>query len=60
MTESSDIQERGANTDEYWGYYWAEVGQIQGPNFDNMTMAQCAHLELSAIERILARVLNRT
>lgn len=43
----------------YWGYFWDEVAYVQGPEFDNLTLAQCAHAELSAVEKILSRALPR-
>jgi hypothetical protein len=56
LKERTAIQEKGEATDMYWGYYWAEVGYNMGPSFDAMTLAQAAHAELTAIERILGRV----
>lgn len=43
----------------YWGYFWAEVGYILGPQFDDMTLAQAAHMEFSAVERILTRAFTQ-
>lgn len=57
LKERSDLQEKGDDTDLYWGYFWAEVGYSMGPQFDSMTLAQAAHIEFSAIERILSRAL---
>ncbi|PNP59272.1 hypothetical protein FNYG_14968 [Fusarium nygamai] len=56
--ERTVIQETLKETDEYWGYFFNEVNYIQGPQFDQMTLGQCAYLELSAIERILGRALG--
>ncbi|KFA55724.1 hypothetical protein S40293_08342 [Stachybotrys chartarum IBT 40293] len=56
LKERSEIQEKTEKTDMYWGYFWAEVGYTMGPQFDKMTLAQAAHAELSAVERILGRV----
>ncbi|ENH71112.1 hypothetical protein FOC1_g10008485 [Fusarium oxysporum f. sp. cubense race 1] len=56
--ERTVIQETLKETDEYWGYFFNEVKYIQGPQFDQMTLGQCAYLELSAIERILGRALS--
>lgn len=49
------------DTDGHWGFFWAEIGYIHvmGPGFDAMTLAQAAHTEFGAIERILSRALPR-
>lgn len=59
VQERNSLQEKAADTDMYWGYFWAEVGyeQSMGPGFDCMTLAQAANQEFLAIERILARAL---
>ncbi|KAL7816584.1 hypothetical protein V8C26DRAFT_82223 [Trichoderma gracile] len=57
--ERADLQERAEQTDMYWGYFWAEVGYGLGPQFDDMSLAQAAHMEFSAVERILTRALAR-
>ncbi|KAK7398620.1 hypothetical protein QQX98_012005 [Neonectria punicea] len=59
LTNRTVLQEKAEKTDMYWGYFWAEVNYVQGPQFDHMTLAHCAHKELSAIERILSRALQR-
>lgn len=51
------LQEKGQQTDMHWGYFWAELGYSFGPQFDQMTLAQVAHAEFSAVERILSRAL---
>jgi hypothetical protein len=56
--ERTSIQETLKDTDDYWGYFYHEVGYVQGPQFDEMSLGQCAYLELSAIERILGRALG--
>jgi hypothetical protein len=56
LKERTAIQEKSEDTDMYWGYFWAEVGYTMGPQFDTMTLAQAAHAELAAVERILGRV----
>ncbi|KAF4455308.1 hypothetical protein F53441_2322 [Fusarium austroafricanum] len=56
--ERTAIQETLKETDDYWGYFYHEVNYIQGPQFDEMSLGQCAYLELSAIERILGRALG--
>ncbi|KAL4721893.1 hypothetical protein ACLX1H_011085 [Fusarium chlamydosporum] len=56
--ERTSIQETLKATDDYWGYFYHEVNYIQGPQFDEMSLGQCAYLELSAIERILGRALG--
>ncbi|KAM4061229.1 RNA recognition, RNP-1 [Hirsutella rhossiliensis] len=53
----TDLQEKGQQTDMHWGYFWAELGHSFGPQFDQMTLAQVAHAEFSAVERILSRAL---
>ncbi|KAM5347116.1 hypothetical protein ACJ41O_010121 [Fusarium nematophilum] len=57
ISERTAIQEALKDTDDYWGYFFNEVGYTQGPQFDDMTLGQCAHAEFSALERILARAL---
>ena len=57
MTQRNELQTKSKDTDPYWGYFWAELGYEMGPQFDKMTLAQAAHLEFSAVERILRRVL---
>ena len=52
-----ELQEKGEQTDMHWGYFWAELGHSFGPQFDQMTLAQVAHAEFSAVERILSRAL---
>ncbi|KAH7176673.1 hypothetical protein EDB81DRAFT_773302 [Dactylonectria macrodidyma] len=59
LTDRTVLEEQAKHTSPYWGYFWAEVGYTQGPQFDSMTLAQCAHAELSAVERILSRALPR-
>ncbi|SPJ85657.1 uncharacterized protein FTOL_11439 [Fusarium torulosum] len=56
--ERTAIQETLEDTDDYWGYFFHEVNYIQGPQFDHMSLGDCAYLELSAIERILGRALG--
>ncbi|KAH6607231.1 hypothetical protein Trco_003544, partial [Trichoderma cornu-damae] len=58
LTDRSMLQKRAEHTDMYWGFFWAEVGYSLGPEFDETTLAQAAHLEISAVERILARALD--
>jgi hypothetical protein len=57
--ERNNLQEKAADTDMTWGYFWYEVGyeRFMGPGFDQMTLGQAAYAELSAIERILRRAL---
>lgn len=55
--ERNEFQEKALDTDMYWGYFWAELTYPIGPQFDGLTLAQAAHIEFSAIERILARAL---
>ncbi|OAA35768.1 RNA recognition motif domain protein [Metarhizium rileyi] len=52
------LQEKSLETDMYWGYFWAELGYMFGPAFDQLTLAQAAEAEFAAIERILARALT--
>lgn len=51
------LQEKSQETDMYWGYFWAELGYMFGPAFDQMTLSQAAQAEFTAVERILARAL---
>lgn len=57
--DRTEIQNRIDQTDAYWGYFWCELGYTMGPQFDSMTLAQAAHAEFSAVERILARAFSR-
>ncbi|RSL57059.1 hypothetical protein CEP54_008477 [Fusarium duplospermum] len=59
ISERTAIQETLKETDDYWGYFFQEVGYIQGPEFDFLTLKQCAVMEFSAIERLLTRALGR-
>ncbi|KPM35669.1 hypothetical protein AK830_g10901 [Neonectria ditissima] len=59
LTDRTGLEEKAEKTDMYWGYFWAEVNYVQGPQFDHMTLAQCAHKELSAVEKIVSRALAR-
>ncbi|OPB38644.1 hypothetical protein A0O28_0017500 [Trichoderma guizhouense] len=59
LRERTGLQERAEQTDMYWGYFWAEVGYNMGPQFDDMTLAQAAHMEFSAVERILMRAFTQ-
>ncbi|KAI5464007.1 hypothetical protein BGZ63DRAFT_351192, partial [Mariannaea sp. PMI_226] len=58
LTDRLFIKEKAKCTNPHWGYFWAEVAYAQGPMFDDTTLAQCAQLEISAIERILTRALG--
>lgn len=55
FTERTKFQELA--TDPYWGFFWVELNYPVGPQFDDMTLAQAANVEFSAMERILARAL---
>ncbi|KAF7563884.1 hypothetical protein G7046_g266 [Stylonectria norvegica] len=57
--ERTELLEKSHDTNMYWGYYWVDVNLAMGPEFDDMTLAQVAHAEFSAVERILARALPR-
>ncbi|KAG9254121.1 uncharacterized protein F5Z01DRAFT_674437 [Emericellopsis atlantica] len=59
IQERNNLQEKAADTDMTWGYFWNELGyeRFMGPGFDQMTLGQAAYAELSAIERILYRAL---
>ncbi|PHH67600.1 hypothetical protein CDD80_707 [Ophiocordyceps camponoti-rufipedis] len=56
-TIRTELQELGQQTDLHWGYFWAELGHGFGPHFDQLTLAQVAEVEFSAVERILSRAL---
>lgn len=53
------LQEKARETNLHWGYFWNEVGYVafMGPRFDYMCLADCADMELCAVERILKRAL---
>ncbi|RYP58337.1 hypothetical protein DL769_008996 [Monosporascus sp. CRB-8-3] len=59
ISDKQRIQEVSQCTDEYWGYFWLEVDYPVGPAFDDMTLAEAAHRELSTIEAILRRAVSR-
>lgn len=44
-------------TDDYFGFFWAVVGYPWGHEFENMTLAEAADLELKALETIFAHAL---
>ncbi|KAI1178844.1 hypothetical protein F4777DRAFT_593519 [Nemania sp. FL0916] len=46
------------NRDTYWGFYWLETGLPIGKDFDKMTLAECARIELLAMERVITRAIN--
>ncbi|KAF3760054.1 hypothetical protein M406DRAFT_270108 [Cryphonectria parasitica EP155] len=54
----SELQRQGRQTSLYWGYLWKEVSHPYGPGFDNMTLAEMAHREFSALSNILRRALD--
>ena len=45
-------------TDGYWGFFWCEVDYPEGPAFDDLTLAQAADREWTAIDTILRRALE--
>lgn len=53
----TELQEKGQQADMYWDYFWAELEHSFRRQFDQMMLAQVAHAEFSAVERILARAL---
>lgn len=59
LRERAELQHQAEQTDMYWGYFWAEVGYVMGPQFDDLTLAEAAKLEFAAIERILNRAFTQ-
>ena len=59
MIEKQEIQRLASQTDGYWGYLWRELKYPVGPEFDNMTIAQAAALEINTIDKILRRAMER-
>lgn len=55
----SQIQQVGNYTDDYWGYFWHELGLPVGQPFDQMTLANLSTLEFQAIDRILRRAFSQ-
>jgi hypothetical protein len=49
----TQLEEQAKNTDDYWGYFWAEVDLPRGKDFDNYTLRQAGDVELACIESIL-------
>lgn len=45
------------STDTHWGFFWVELNYPFGQQFDDMTLADAANMEFSALEKILARAL---
>ncbi|KAL2209326.1 hypothetical protein CC79DRAFT_1367515 [Sarocladium strictum] len=55
FTERTKFHE--LSTDTHWGFFWVELNYPFGQQFDDMTMAEAANMEFSALEKILARAL---
>ncbi|KAI0012034.1 hypothetical protein F4779DRAFT_635121 [Xylariaceae sp. FL0662B] len=53
-----ELQQKLAETNGYWGYFWCEVDYPSGAAFDNMTLADAAAREYAAIEKILRRAVE--
>lgn len=51
------IRKEGEDTVLYWGYFFKELDLPQGPSFDNMTLAEMATREFTAVTDILRRAL---
>lgn len=57
LVDRMDILSRSRDTNTYWGHFWVELGHSMGPSFDELTLAQVARMEFTAVERILSRAL---
>ncbi|KAL1842795.1 hypothetical protein VTJ49DRAFT_4124 [Mycothermus thermophilus] len=54
--ERADIEQRGEQTSQYFGYLWHEIDKpIGGKELENMTLGDMARRELAAIERVIRR-----
>lgn len=51
------VRAKGAETDPFWGYFWAFIGFPDTAEFEKMSLQTCGKLELNAIDTILARAL---
>ncbi|CAI4218316.1 unnamed protein product [Parascedosporium putredinis] len=49
----------GQQTDDYWGYFWLEVGVIPPEELEKLTLFQLAEREFQAIEKILRRAAGK-
>ncbi|KAL2269383.1 hypothetical protein VTJ83DRAFT_1567 [Remersonia thermophila] len=54
--ERADIERRGMQTTQYFGYLWHEIDKpLGGKELENMTLGDMARRELAAIERVIRR-----
>ncbi|KAH7018279.1 uncharacterized protein B0I36DRAFT_388519 [Microdochium trichocladiopsis] len=72
LDDQRQIAARAATTNDYWGYFWLEVGFPPAADnshygyegggrisaFDRLNLAEAARLEWAAIDRILRRALR--
>lgn len=58
LTERAELQRRAQDTDDYWGFFWHELGLRPGQQLDSLTLGQMAHMELAALERVIRRALG--
>jgi hypothetical protein len=52
-----EVRRYGSFFDDYWGYYYLILGLPVGQAFDDLTLRECAILELKAIDWIMRRAL---
>ncbi|KAI0201851.1 hypothetical protein F4808DRAFT_469166 [Astrocystis sublimbata] len=64
VVQSLDIPRRmplenmSQHLDGYWGFFWAEANFPVGPEWDNLSLAECSRREWRAIEQIITRAVQ--
>ena len=59
LNDRAQVQSLGAETNQYWGYFWMEMGVPFDRSFDNLTLAAVNILECEAIQNIFSRAFAR-
>lgn len=59
LRERQRAEDIGQQTDDYWGYFWLEVGVIPPEELERLTLFQLAEREFQAIERVLRRAAGK-
>ncbi len=58
QAERELIQERAQGSDMSWGHFWNELKFPRGPAFDNLSLAEVAKLEATALKAVFGRALS--
>ncbi|KAI0021447.1 hypothetical protein F4780DRAFT_790309 [Xylariomycetidae sp. FL0641] len=53
-----ELEKKAQVTNDYFGYFWVEVGYPTGQAFDRMTLEQASALEWAAVDAVLRRALH--